>query len=324
MHIAPAEPDTLTAPALIPGFEGTVVTEHDAAYERDRKVWNAMHDRRPAVIAHCATVEDVRAALAYAQDQGLEIAVRGGGHSMPGFSTVDGGIVISLSGLRAVTVDPAAHTLTAQGGALLGDVDRAAQAHGMVVPAGVISHTGVAGLTLGGGVGRLMRRFGLTIDSLLEAELVTAHGDVVTASADQHPELFWALRGGGGNFGIVTRFTYRTHDLTTIPVLACFHPLEDAPRVLARAQETMADASTPRELLWTSFFRKGHPLPWMPEDLVGTPGLMTVIEWSGEVEEGLVRLEKLARELRPVAAVVEPVPYLTLQTAGDEMFGTGC
>ncbi|MEU4237327.1 FAD-binding oxidoreductase [Actinoplanes sp. NPDC026619] len=300
-----------------------LVRPNDPGYDADRRVWNAMHDRRPALIAHCDSVADVVAAVRLAQDQNLEIAVRGGGHSMPGFSTVDDGIVIALDGLRAITVDPARRVLVAEGGALLGDVDRAAQEHGMVVPAGVISHTGVAGLTLGGGVGRLMRRFGLTIDSLLAAEVVTAAGDVVTATETENPDLFWALRGGGGNFGVVTKFTYRTHELTTIPVLACFHSLDDAPRVLARAQETIADPATPRELLWTSFFRKGHPLPWMPPALVGTPGLMTVIEWSGDVDEGMKLLGEMRDELAPIAATVDPVPFLTLQTAGDEMFRHG-
>jgi FAD binding domain/Berberine and berberine like len=309
--------------APIPEFTGTVVLPEDAAYDSDRRIWNGMHDRFPAMIAHCTCVADVVAAVAYAQARQLEIAVRGGGHSMPGFSTVDGGIVISLDGMRDISVDPSTGRLYAAAGALLGDVDKAAQEHGLVVPAGVISHTGVAGLTLGGGVGRLMRRFGLTIDSLLEVELVAADGRVVIANEVENPDLFWALRGGGGNFGIVTRFTYRTHRLTTIPILACFHRLEDAHRVLARAQELMAAEATPRELLWTSFFRKGHPLPWMPADLIGVPGLMSVIEWSGDVEEGLTLLRELCEEIEPVASFIEPVPYLTIQTAGDEMFRHG-
>jgi FAD/FMN-containing dehydrogenase len=283
-----------------------------------------MHDKRPALIAHCSSTSDVAAALAYAHDEGLEIAVRGGGHSMPGFSTVDGGIVISLRGMREISVDPATHTLVAEGGALLGDVDRAAQEHGRVVPAGVVSHTGAAGLTLGGGVGRLMRRYGLTIDSLLEVEMVTVDGDVVLASESENPELFWALRGGGGNFGIVTRFTYATHALEQpLVILLAFHEMADAHQVLARAQELMADPATPRELLWTSFLRKGMPLPWMPEHLLGVPGLMSAVEWSGDVEAGTELLTGIRDEMNAAAHDLGPVPYLTIQTAGDEIFRHG-
>jgi FAD/FMN-containing dehydrogenase len=313
-----------TATVVIPGFSGRVVLPDDEGYDDDRRIWNAMHDKRPAVIAHCTSTQDVVAALAHARAEGLEIAVRGGGHSLPGFSTVDGGIVISLDGMRRIDVDPATRTAVVEAGALLGDVDQAVQAHGLVVPAGVISHTGAAGLTLGGGVGRMMRRFGLTIDSLLEVEMVALDGRVVTASETEHPDLFWALRGGGGNFGVVTRFTYRAHPLPQpLVVLFSFHRLDDAARVLARGQELMADPATPRELLWTSFFRKGHPLPWMPAELVGTPGLMSAIEWSGDVEEGRALLASLRDELSPAAHELEPIPYLTIQTAGDEMFRHG-
>jgi FAD/FMN-containing dehydrogenase len=308
---------------MIPSFRGEVVRPGDDAYDRDRQIWNGLHQRHPAAIAHCGDAADVAAAIAHGREHGLDIAVRGGGHSMPGFSTVDDGLVISLRGMRRITVDPAQRTLVAEAGALLGDVDRAAQRHGLVVPAGVISHTGVAGLTLGGGVGRLMRRFGLTIDSLLAVDLVTADGRHVTADAETNPDLFWGVRGGGGNFGIVTRFTFRTHELSTLPILACFHRLGDAQRVLARAQELMADPATPRELLWTSFLRKGQPLPWMPAELVGEPGLTSVVEWSGDVGKGMELLGELARELRPVGHSLEPVPYLTIQTAGDEVFRHG-
>ena len=308
---------------MIPSFRGEVVRPGDDAYDHDRQIWNGLHQRHPAAIAHCGDAADVVAALSYAREHDLEIAVRGGGHSMPGYSTVDDGLVISLRGLRGITVDPARRTLVAEAGALLGDVDRAAQRYGLVVPAGVVSHTGVAGLTLGGGVGRLMRRFGLTIDSLLAVDLVTADGKTVTAGPENHPDLFWGVRGGGGNFGIATRFTFRTHELSTLPILACFHRLEDASRVLARAQELMADPATPRELLWTSFLRKGQPHPWMPPGLIGEPGLTSVVEWSGDVGRGMALLERLAAEIRPVARDIAPVPYLSIQTAGDEIFRHG-
>jgi FAD/FMN-containing dehydrogenase len=308
--------------AQIPGFSGGVVTPEDEAYDGLRRVWNAMHDRRPAVIARCTSVADVVAALGYARTHDLVIAVRGGGHSLPGLSVCDDGIVIDLGLMNAIAVDPTTRRAVVQGGALLGDVDRATQAHRLVVPAGVISHTGVAGLTLGGGVGRLMRRFGLTIDSLVSAEVVTADGRVLRAAEGENDDLFWAIRGGGGNFGIVTSFEFALHELAELPILATFHSFEDAHRVLRLAQDTMG-AGAPDELLWTSFVRKAPPMPWVPPELVGQPGLMSLIEWSGDAEVGLKLLGELREEIAPLASSLDLVPFLTIQTAGDEVFGHG-
>jgi hypothetical protein len=283
-----------------------------------------MHDRRPVAIARCQSPADVAAGIAYAAAEGLTIAVRGGGHSLPGHSTVDGGLVLDLRSLNHVDVDPVVRTVRVGGGALLGDVDRGAQAHGLVVPAGVVSHTGVGGLTLGGGVGRLMRRFGLTVDSLLEAEVVLADGQVVRAAENDHPDLFWALRGGGGNFGVVTEFVFRAHELSVLPILATFHPLDHAREVLRMGERMMCDPQTPDALLWTSFLRRGPDFaPWMPDALAGTRGIMSLIEWSGEVSEGHEVLGEIQRELDAPAGDLADIPYLAIQQVTDELLAPG-
>jgi FAD/FMN-containing dehydrogenase len=241
---------------------------------------------------------------------------------MPGHSTCDDGLVIDLCELGQVTVDPRKRRATVGGGALLGDVDRATQRHGLVVPAGVVSHTGVGGLTLGGGVGRLMRRFGLTVDSLLSAEVVTARGEILRASADQHPDLFWA-RGGGGNFGVVTRFEFALHELSELVILATFHPLAEARGVIELGRREMADPAARGELLWTSFLRRASDVPWMPPELVGRHGIMSLVEWSGDVREGQAVLAKIGDELQPAASDLSVVPFLFMQTITDDLFGHG-
>ena len=309
---------------IIPGFEGRVVGPDAADFDASRVVWNAMHDRRPALIAQCESSEDVAAAIAYGRGHGLPIAVRGGGHSLPGFSTVDGGIVIDLRALGHVIVDPTSKRVRVGGGALLGDVDRGAQAHGLVVPAGVVSHTGVGGLTLGGGVGRLMRRFGLTIDSLLSATVVLADGRIVRAAEDEHADLFWGLRGGGGNFGVVTEFEFRAHELSELPILATFHPLERAAHVLRMGEQMMGAPDARDELLWTSFMRRGPAeAPWMTAALEGTPGVVSLVEWSGDPTEGHELLREIQRELDPPAGELATVPYLTIQSITDELLAPG-
>ncbi len=292
-----------------------------ADYDAARAIWNAMHDRRPAVVLRPRTPAGVAAAVAYARASDLVIAVRCGGHSMPGHSVCDGGVVIDLRAINHVRVDSAARRATVGGGALLGEVDRATQAHGLVVPAGVVSHTGAGGLTLGGGVGRLMRRFGLTIDSLLSAEVVTAGGEVLRASADEHADLFWALRGGGGNFGVVTEFEFALHEISELGILAMFHPLEQARAVLERGRRAMTEG--PDELLWTSFLRRAPDVPWVPQELVGRRGIMSLVEWSGEIGPGMARLEAVRDELPPLAGDLSAVPFLTMQTITDHVFAHG-
>jgi len=308
----------------IDGFTGVLLAPGDPDYEQQRAVWNLLHDRRPALIAGCVSASDVAAAIAHGRAGTMPIAVRCGGHSLPGHSTVDGGLVIDLRPLSGIEVDRAARTIRVQGGALLGDVDREAQAHSLVVPVGVVSHTGVGGLTLGGGVGRLMRRFGLTVDSLLEAEVVLVDGHVVRTSEDQLPDLFWAVRGGGGNFGVVTEFMFRAHELTELVVLGCFQPLESTPAVLEVAQRLMADPATPRELLWTSFLRKPPAgAPFVPAELEGRAGIMSLIEWSGGRAAGHELLASIRDELAAPGASIDDVSYLTMQTLTDELLAPG-
>ena len=307
----------------IPGFGGTLLRPDENGYDAARAVWNAMHDRRPALIARPRTPQEVADAIAYARAENLLIAVRAGGHSMPGHSTCDDGLVIDLRVLDRVTVDPVRKRATVGGGALLGDLDRATQQHGLVVPAGVVSHTGVAGLTLGGGVGRLMRRFGLTIDSLLSAEVVTADGKILRASADQYPELFWALRGGGGNFGVVTEFEFALHELSELLILATFHPLDKARKVIERGRREMADPAARDELLWTGFLRRANDVPWIPPELVGRHGIMSLVEWSGHPEDGRAKLTQIRDDLAPAASEESVVPFLFMQTVTDDLFAHG-
>jgi FAD/FMN-containing dehydrogenase len=309
--------------STIPGFTGSVIRPDESGYDAARAIWNAMHDRRPALIARPQSPQDVAAAIRYARAEGLLIAVRGGGHSMPGHSSCDDGIVIDLRALSQIRVDPHARRATVGGGALLGDVDRATQEHGLVLPAGVVSHTGAGGLTLGGGVGRLMRRYGLTIDSLLSAEIVTAGGQILRASADQHPDLFWALRGGGGNYGVVTEFEFALHELSELLVLATFHPLDEARVVIERGRDEMADPSARDELLWTSFLRRATDVPWMPPQFVGRPGIMSLVEWSGDPADGRPLLDKIRDELQPAASDLSVVPFLFMQTITDDLFAHG-
>jgi FAD/FMN-containing dehydrogenase len=309
--------------AAIGGFSGTVIRPSQPGYDAARAIWNAMHDRRPALIARPESARDVAAAIAYARGRSMPIAVRGGGHSMPGHSVCDHGIVIDLRALNHVQVDRAARRVRVGGGALLGDLDRATQQHGLVVPAGVVSHTGVGGLTLGGGVGRLMRRFGLTIDSLLSAEVVTAGGEILTAAPDRHADLFWALRGGGGNFGVVTEFEFALHELSELVILATFHPLEAARPVIERGRRAMADPAARDELLWTSFLRRASDVPWMPRELVGRHGIMSLAEWSGDPGEGRPLLAAIRAELAPAASDLSVVPFSFMQTVTDDLFAAG-
>jgi FAD/FMN-containing dehydrogenase len=307
---------------LSAGFRGELIEPADATYDEHRKVWNGSIDRHPAVIARCAGSDDVIAAIRFARQTGLPLAVRGGGHSFPGHSVCDGGVVVDMSSLTGVRVDPDARTATAQAGVLLGQLDQATQAHGLAAPAGIVTHTGLAGLTLGGGIGWLMRKFGLTIDQLLSVEMVTAGGEIVRASDDENADLFWGLRGGGGNFGVVTEFELRLNELGP-QVLAgpIFWLMEDSPRVLRFYRDWIAEA--PDELMTIVIHRKAPPLDFVPADLHGKLVVAVVSCYAGPIEEGERVLKPLKQFGSPVLDLCEPKPYLQHQAMFDPSFPHG-
>ena len=300
----------------IAGFRGRLISTDHADYDVARAVWNGAIDRRPRLIARCIGTADVVAAVRFAREHDLEIAIRGGGHNVAGTAVCDGGIVIDLSAMRGVRVDPAGRRAWVQGGALWGDVDHETQAHGLATTGGIVSHTGVAGLTLGGGVGWLMRKHGLTIDNLLAADIVTADGTKLRASEHEHPDLFWALRGGGGNFGVVTSFEFRLHSVGPA-VLAgpIFWDASDAGEVLCCYRDVIHSA--PDELGTVVRFGTVPPLSIIPEDLHWRPAVMIGACYAGRIEDG----ERLLRPLRtagtPLLDLVGPTQYVGFQSALD-------
>src|ERR671912_375663 len=304
------------------GFRGELLRPQDPGYEDARKVWNESITRFPALIARCAGVADVIAAVRFAKDKGLLVAVRGGGHSFPGLSVCDGGIVIDLSLMKGIRVDPEARRVRAQAGVLLGELDRETQAFGLAVPSGIVTHTGVSGLTLGGGINWLQRKYGLAIDQLLSVDLITAEGEFVKASASENPDLFWGLRGGGGNFGIVTEFEFRLNPVgPTVLAGPVFWPIEDAPNVLRFYREWIAQA--PDELMTIVIHRKAPPLSFVPQELHGKLVVGVVCCYAGPVEEG-EKVVKLLKEFgSPVLDLCVPKPFLTHQAMFDPSFPHG-
>jgi FAD/FMN-containing dehydrogenase len=285
-------------------------------------VWNASIDRRPALIVRCAGVADVIAAVRFARGTELPVAVRSGGHSFPGLSVSDGAMVIDLGQMKGIRVDPEARTVRAQAGVLLGELDRETQAFELAVPAGIVTHTGLAGLTLGGGIGWLMRKYGLTVDQLLAVDLITADGEFVKASATENADLFWGIRGGGANFGIVTEFEFRLHEVGPIVVAGpVFWPMEESPRVLRFYRDWIAEA--PDELMTIVTHRKAPPLPFVPPELHGKLVVAVVCCYAGPVEEG----EKVVRPLKefgsPVLDLCVPKPFLAHQSMFDPSFPHG-
>ena len=302
-------------------IRGDVLKPGDPRYG-ERPIFNAMHQRRPALIVRCTGTADVVDALTFARQHNLLVAVRGGGHSVAGHSSCDGGIVIDLTRMRGVDVDPEARTARVQGGALWRDVDRETQAFGLVVPGGVVSETGVAGLTLGGGEGWVRRKYGLTIDSLLSARVVCADGSVRTASATSEPELFWALRGGGGNFGIVTSFEFRTHPLGPIVAFAgVFYRVADAERILPRWRDYCLSA--PDEVTSVSVTITMPAAPTLPPAIHNQPCLVIGGVYAGSAEEGMKVMQPLREFGTPLADISQPMPFQAVQSAFDPFFPMG-
>jgi FAD/FMN-containing dehydrogenase len=301
----------------IPGFRGDVIVPDHRDYDEARAVWNGLVDRRPRLIARCRGTADVAAAVRFARDRSLEIAVRGGGHNVAGTSMCDGGILIDLSAMRAVSIDPVERTALVQGGALWGDVDHETQAHGLATTGGIVGHTGVGGLSLGGGIGWLMRLHGLAVDNLVQAEVVTAEGEIVGASASDHPDLFWALRGGGGNFGIVSSFRFALHPVgPTVMAGPLFWAAEDTTDVLRFYREFAHDA--PDEL--GNVVRLGTipPLAVVHEHLHFRPAIAVASCYAGPVEDGERALDALRRFGTPLVDLVGRTPYVDHQSCLDD------
>jgi hypothetical protein len=303
---------TLTAPEIAElqqALRGALLLRTSSEYDTARRVWNGAFDKHPALIARCAGAADVMQCVEFARAHDLLVAVRGGGHSLPGHSTCDGGLVIDLSRMRSVRIDSAHRRALVEPGVLLGEFDREAQAFGLVAPAGTVSHTGVAGLTLGGGTGRLARRFGLSCDNLLSVDIVTADGRLLHASRDEHPDLFWAVRGGGGNFGVVTAFEFRLHPLAS-PVIGgdlLYRP-EAARDVLAFMAEYGPKAS---DELWLN--------PMIGREADGSLKVAINVCYSGEHRTADRELQALRTFGRPLADQLAPQPYVRLQSSEDDL-----
>ncbi len=301
---------------------GPLITPGDADYDRARAVYNAMHDRRPAAILRARSDADVMAGVDFAREHDLDLAVRGGGHSAPGYGTCDDGLVIDLSEMRYVRVDPSARRAWVGGGATIGDVDHATHAYGLAIPAGFVSTTGVGGLTLGGGIGYLNRSLGLTCDRLVSADVITASGDRVTASRDQNPDLFWALRGGGGNFGIVTAFEFELSPVREIVGGPIVFELEAAPDVIRSWRDHLRQA--PRELSAFFGFHRAPPLPFIPEERHGDNVCLLVTCWTGDPAEAEEAIGPLRAAGPVVGEMVGPMPYPVLQSSFDPLLPPGC
>ncbi len=303
-------------------FAGWLIRPDDDGYDAARRVWNGSIDRYPALVARCSSTADVEAALEFIRESGVTVAVRGGGHNVAGFGTCDGGVVIDLSGMQGVRVDRARRRAVVEAGATWAGFDQEAQALGLATTGGLMSSTGVAGFTLGGGIGWLMRRYGLACDNLLSAEVITADGRRLHASATDHEELFWGLRGGGGNFGIVTHFEFRLHPVGP-EVLGGLrlYPHRLAPEVIAACRDLMAAA--PDELTLAAVLRRAPASPAIPEHLHGEPIVAVAGMYAGPIENGARLLQALDTLGRPLVDGIRPKPYTAVQSMSDGAWQPG-
>lgn len=314
---------TIPAPAeaveeMASELRGDVITPADAAYDDARTLYNAMIDKRPGLISRCQNVADVIAAVNFAREHDVDLAIHGGGHNGAGLAMVDDGLVIDLSPMNGVRVDPGARTVRVQGGATWGEVDHATHPFGLAVPSGIISTTGVAGLTLGGGHGYLSRKYGLTIDNLLEVDMVLADGSFVTVSEDENEDLFWAIRGGGGNFGVVTSFLFRAHPVDTVYAGPIIWPIDQAEEILRWYRDFIVDA--PEDLYgWFGFHRvpTGSPLP---QELHGAHGAAITWCYTGPMDQAEEVFEPIRALGTPALDLAGPMPYPALQSMFDELY----
>jgi hypothetical protein len=302
-------------------FKGDLLRPGESGFDDARTIWNGMFVRTPGLIARCDDVTDVQNAIRAGSETGVLTAVRCGGHSLAGFSTCDGGMVIDLSRMRQVSVDPATQRARIAGGCLLGPIDVATQKAGLVFPSGVVSHTGAAGLILGGGTGWLTRRFGLSCDNVEAFTLVTADSSIVRASSVENPELFWALRGGGGNFGVVTEFDVRLHRLTSVVLAEGLTPIDQIRPLLERWRDFMADA--PLDLKWNIDLRLAPHKEKIPAELRGQPVASSSLVWTGDPEVGRPHLQRALSMCTPDSASSRITSFLELQTIADSDFPHG-
>ena len=315
--IPPADIEALKA-----GLRGVACTTIDEGYDEARTIWNAMIDRKPGLVIRCQGAADVMLAVDLARKHGLVLSVRGGGHNIAGSAVCEGGLLIDLSQMKSVRVDAAEKRMNVGPGATLADVDREAQAFGLALPTGINSTTGIAGLTLGGGFGWLTRKFGMTIDHLISADIVTADGKLVRASTSENPHLFWAIRGGGGNFGVVTNFEFKLQPLGP-QVLSglVVHPFADARDILTRYQPILSAASD--DLTCWAVMRKAPPLPFLPTEWHGREVLILAMCWAGDLAAGEKAMAELRGLGKPIADVVSPHPFVGWQTAFDPLLTPG-
>jgi FAD binding domain/Berberine and berberine like len=313
-----------TLPGIVPTsfeqlrtyFRGALLRPGEEGYDEARRIWNGAIDRRPALIARCAGADDVVTAVRFARERDLEVSVRGGGHAVAGHAVCDGGLMIDLSLMKSIRVDSEARIARAAGGVLWSEFDRATQQFALATTGGIISHTGIGGLTLGGGLGHLMRKHGLTVDNLLAVDLVTAEGEQLHVNAETEPELFWGLRGGGGNFGIATALEYCLHPVGPIVLGGpIFWNLADAPEVLRYLSGAISEV--PDELGVTIAMMLAPPLPFMPREKIGKPVIGLVLVWAGEPAAGEQAIAPLRAIGAPIADVVRTVPYVAIQSMLD-------